>query len=141
MIHRMIGILSKQKKLPEMPSELSEQEFSVMYLGRLALALRTLESEGLAQLLLEWAPMAEISDHMDNLSTDAAFRDSARNRGVPATWLVSEKERDAKRVADAQAARAQQMLEMAPDLAKAAKAGGIKPEDGSLTDELLKEVA
>ncbi|KKK50980.1 hypothetical protein LCGC14_3119590, partial [marine sediment metagenome] len=87
MIQRIIKILSKQKKLPQMPQELSEGDFSVMYLGRLALALRTLESEGLAQLLLEWAPMAEISDHMDNLNTDVAFRDSARNRGVPSTWL------------------------------------------------------
>ena len=137
MIQRMIGILDKQGKLPEMPPELLEQEFSVMYLGRLALALRTLESEGLAQLMLEWSPMAEVSDFMDNLDTDTAFRDSGRNRGVPATWLKDTDERDAKRAADAQAAQAQQMIAMAPELAKAAKAGSKKAEEGSLTQGVL----
>ena len=137
MIQRIIGILSKQKKLPEMPAELSEQEFSVMYLGRLALALRTLESEGLTQLLLEWAPMAEISNHMDNLDTDIAFRDSSRNRGVPATWLKSTDDRDADRLKRDQAAAQQALMEQIPDLAKATKAAGTKADDGSITDELL----
>jgi len=137
MINRIIGILSRQNKLPEMPTELSEQEFSVLYLGRLALALRTLESEGLAQLMLEWAPMVEISDHMDNLDTDIAFRDSARNRGVPATWLKTTEDRDAKRQADAEAAQQAALMEQMPDLAKAAKAGGTKPEEGSITDGIM----
>jgi hypothetical protein len=141
MILRMIGILSKQKKLPKMPAELSEQEFSVMYLGRLALALRTLESEGLAQLLLEWAPMAEVSDFMDNLDTDTAFRDSARNRGVPATWLKAVEKRDADRLARQQAAQQQALMEQIPDFAKAAKAGGTKPEEGSLTQGVLDAAA
>jgi hypothetical protein len=139
MIQRMIGILSKQKKLPEMPPELSEKEFSVMYLGRLALSQRTLESEGLAQLLLEWSPMAEISDFMDNLNTDIAFRDSARNRGVPATWLQATEDVATKRAADAQAAQAQQAIAAAPEIAKAAKAGGTNPEEGSLTERIMSE--
>lgn len=137
MIHRIIGILTKQKKLPEMPAELSEQEFSVMYLGRLALALRTLESEGLAQLLLEWVPMAEISDHFDNLDTDISFRDSARNRGVPATWLKTIENRDTQRQARADAAKQQALMEQIPDFAKAAKAAGTKAEDGSITEGIL----
>ena len=137
MIQRIIGILGKQKKLPEMPEELSKQEFSVMYLGRLALALRTLESEGLAQLLLEWAPMAEVSNHMDNLDIDTAFRDSARNRGVPATWLKAVEDRDKQRKADALAAQQQALMEQIPDFAKAAKAAGTKPEEGSITEGML----
>jgi hypothetical protein len=141
MIHRMIGILSKKDKLPEMPSELSEQEFSIVYLGRLALALRTLETEGLAQLLLEWAPMAEISNHMDNLDADIAFRDSGRNRGVPATWFKNEEERDAKRAADAELARLREIVAAAPELAKAAKAAGTKPEEGSITEGIVNAAA
>ncbi len=137
MIHRIIGILSRQGKLPEMPSELSEKEFSVLYLGRLALALRTLESEGLAQLMLEWAPMAEISDHMDNLDTDISFRDSSRNRGVPATWLKGIEVRDNGRLKRKQDAQQQALLEQVPELAKAAKAAGTKPEDGSITQGVL----
>jgi hypothetical protein len=141
MIQRIIKILSAQDKFPEMPVELSEQEFSVMYLGRLALALKTLESEGLAQLLLEWAPMAEVSDHMDNLDTDTAFRDSARNRGVPATWLKAVEDRDAERQARAAQAQAQALMEQVPDFAKAAKAGGTKPEEGSITEGIVNAAA
>jgi len=140
MINRIIGILDRQKKLPDMPAELSEQEFTIMYLGRLALALRTLETEGLSQLLLEWSPMAEISNHFDNLNTDISFRESARNRGVPATWLRTVDERDAKRKADAEAAQRQALMEQIPDIAKAAKAGGQKPEEGSLTSEALNGI-
>jgi len=140
MIHRMIGILSRQNKLPEMPPELSGKEYNIMYLGRLALALKTLETEALAQVLLEWAPMAEISNHMDNLNTDTAFRDSMRNHGAPATWLRSEKDRDAKREADAQAIQQQQMLEAVPELAKAAKTAGTKPDEGSITEEILNAI-
>ena len=137
MIQRIIKILSKQKKLPQMPQELSEGDFSVMYLGRLALALRTLESEGLAQLLLEWAPMAEISDHMDNLNTDVAFRDSARNRGVPSTWLKVVDTVKADRLKREQKLQQQALMEQIPDFAKAAKAGGTKPEEGSITENLI----
>ena len=137
MIQRIIKILTKQGKLPQAPPELSEQEFSVLYLGRLALALKTLESEGLTQLLLEWAPLAEISDHMDNLDTDMAFRDSARNRGVPATWLKAEEDRDAQRAERAQQQQQQALMEQLPELAKGAKAAGTKPEEGSVTEGLM----
>lgn len=143
MINRIIGILSRQKKkngvslLPPIPEELGEQDFSVMYLGRLALALRTLETEGLAQLLLDWAPMAEVSDHMDNLNTDTAFRDSARNRGVPATWLNEIEQVKADRLKREQQAQAQALMEQIPDFAKAAKAAGSKPEEGSITEGIL----
>ncbi len=138
MIQRIIGILSEQNKLPEMPPELSEKEFSVMYLGRLALALRTLESEGLAQLTMEWAPLIEVTDVLDNLNTDIAFRDSSRNRGVPATWLKDIEQVEADRQAREVAARQQALLEQVPELAKAAKAAGTKPEEGSLTAGIIE---
>ena len=138
MIQRVIGILSRQKKLPEMPSELSEKDFSIMYLGRLALALRTIETEGLTKTLIEWAPLADMNilEWLDHINIPVAFRDSARNNGVPATWLRSLDE--VKRIQDDRAAKeqAQQMLEAAPELAKAAKAAGTKPEDGSIASEL-----
>ena len=139
MIQRVIGILSRQNKLPEMPPELSEKEFSIMYLGRLALALRTIETEGLTKTLLEWTPLADMNilEWLDHINIPVAFRDSARNNGVPATWL-----RTIEEVTQIQADRAadqaqQQMLEAAPELAKAAKAAGTKAEEGSLTEELV----
>lgn len=135
MIQRVMGILSRQDKLPEMPPELSEQEFSVMYLGRLALALRTIETEGLTKTLQEWTPLADmgILDWLDHINVPIAFRDSARNNGVPATWLNSEddvKQTQANRNA---ANEAQAQLAAASEAANAAKAGSTAPEEGSPT--------
>jgi len=137
MIHRMIGIFHRKGLLPQMPPELSEKEFSVMYLGRLALALRTLETEGLAQLLLEWAPLAGISNHFDNLDTDVAFRESSRNRGVPATWLKNLERVENERLAREQQIQQQALMQQLPDLSKAAKNLSIKPEEGSITEGIM----
>ena len=140
MISRMIGILTKQNKLPEMPPALSGQDFSVMYLGRLALALRTLETEGFTKTMMEWSPLAELSDWLDNLDTDKAFRDASRNNGMPSTWLKDIESVQQEREARAEAAQKQAMMQAMPDLAKAAKAGGTKAEEGSLTDVAMQNV-
>ncbi len=139
MIQRIIGILGRQGKLPDMPEELVEKDFSVMYLGRLALALRTIETEGLTKTLLEWTPLAgmNIFEWLDNIKQDVAFRDSARNNGVPATWLNNEDEvtqiRDDRAAQQAQ----QQMLEAAPELGKTYKSVSGKPEEGSPAAEII----
>lgn len=133
MIQRVIGILGRQGKLPEMPPELSEKDFSVLYLGRLALALRTIETEGLTKTLAEWQPLADmgIFEWLDHINVPIAFRDSARNNGVPATWLRSED--DVKQIQDDrnEAAAAEKAIAAAPDLAKAFKAVSGKAEEGS----------
>ena len=139
MILRVMGILGRQGRLSDMPPELAEKEFSVMYLGRLALALRTIETEGLTKTLQEWSPLADMNilDWLDHINIPRAFRDSARNNGVPATWLNSEEvvlqiqtDRAAKETALAQLAAAEQA-------AKAAKLGSTKPEEGSPTEAAL----
>ena len=138
MIQRIIGILGRQGKLPDMPEELVDKDFSVMYLGRLALALRTIETEGLTKTLMEWTPLADmgILEWLDHINVPVAFRDSARNNGVPATWLQSEDV--VKKIQDDRVAQQaqQQMLEAAPELGKAYKSISGKPEEGSPAEEL-----
>ncbi len=138
MIQRIIGILGWQGKLPDMPEELVNKDFSVMYLGRLALALRTIETEGLTKTLMEWTPLADmgILEWLDHINVPVAFRDSARNNGVPATWLQSEDV--VKKIQDDRVAQQaqQQMLEAAPELGKAYKSISGKPEEGSPAEEL-----
>jgi phage pi2 protein 07 len=135
MIQRVIGILARQGKLPPMPEELSEQEFNAVYLGRLALALRTIETEGLTKTMAEWAPLADqgILDWLDNINVPVAFRDSARNNGVPATWIRSEDEVKQIQADRNEAAAAEKQLLAAQELAKTAKAGSTAPEPGSPT--------
>ena len=140
MIQRVIGILGRQKKLPPMPEELVDIDFSVMYLGRLALALRTIETEGLTKTLQEWAPLADqgILEWLDHINIPVAFRDSARNNGVPATWLRSLDE--VKQIQDDRLAKqeAQEQLAAAEQAAKAAKAGSTRPEEGSPTAAVME---
>jgi len=140
MIHRIIGILGRQGLLPMMPEQLVNRDYNVMYLGRLALAMKTLETEGLAKTVAEWAPLTQaqiVTGWEDNLDVDTAFRDSARNNGMPATWLKDMERMAEEREARAQAEQAQMMIQAAPELAKAAKAGGTKPEEGSLTEGIM----
>ena len=139
MIQRMLGILSRLGKLPPMPTELSEKEFSIMYLGKLALALRTLETEGLTKTLAEWAPLADMNmlDWLDHLNIPVAFRDSARNNGVPSTWIRNLEEVTQIQADRAAKEKAQQMLAAVPELAKAYKSGSGKPEEGSLTESIV----
>ena len=138
MIHRVIGILKRQKKLPPIPEVLSEKDFSIMYLGRLALALRTIETEGLTKTIQEWSPLADMNilEWLDHINIPTAFRDSARNNGVPATWLNSVAE--VKIIQDKRAAdQAQQKaLEAAPEITKAYKQASGKPEEGSLAESI-----
>lgn len=149
MIHRKIGILGRQTDekgrglLPEMPIELEGKEYSIMYLGRLALSMRTLETEGLAKTLADWAPMTAIerTAWLDNLDEDAAFRDSARNNGVPATWLKNIKQRDAKRQADAQQQQVRSISEQIEQLSKAARNVSKAPEEGSITKGIIDAAA
>lgn len=144
MIHRIIGILSRQTDkngqglLPPMPIELAEKEYSIMYLGRLALSMRTLETEGLAKTLADWAPMGELDrSWLDNLDKDIAFRDSARNNGMPATWLKNIKVRDAERQALARQQQAQEALATATEASKGLRNVSKAPEEGSITKELI----
>jgi hypothetical protein len=143
MITRIIGILGRKNLLPAQPEALVDVEYSVMYLGRLALAMKTLETEGFTRTIEQFRPLAEanIFDWLDNLDTDRAFRDSSRNNGVPAPWLKDlarvKKERDERDLA----AKQQAAIEAAPELAKAYKQASGAPEEGSPAEGVLANVA
>ena len=138
MIHRIIGILGRQGLLPDKPPQLENADYSIMYLGRLALAMRTLETEGLAKTIADWAPMGELDNSwLDNLDVDIAFRDSARNNGMPATWLKDIKRRNAERQAAIQQQQAQEALAQAPELSKAVRNVSKTPEEGSIAKEII----
>jgi hypothetical protein len=143
MIQRIIGILGRGGFLPALPEQLEDVDYRVMYLGRLALAMKTLETEGLARTFEQFKPLADVGvlEWLDNINLDAAFRGVARNNGVPATWLTDVKEMKKDRDARELKRQQQEAIAAAPELAKAAKQGGTKPEEGSLTERALQNVA
>lgn len=140
MIHRMIRILGEAGVLPVMPEELMEAEYSIEYLGRLALALKSLESQGfimtMDQLKVAFGEL-DRTEYLDNFDIDKASRNLARNNGVPATWLKNEDTVKAEREQQMKAAQQQAAMEQLPGLAKAAADAGKAPERGSLTERTL----
>lgn len=122
LIHRMIRILGEAGALPEQPPELKDADYSIEYLGRLALALKSLESQGfvmtMEQLKLAFGEVGRL-EYMDNFDIDKASRNLGRNNGIPATWLKNEKLMKAEREQRAAEAKEQAAMEQLPDAAKA----------------------
>ena len=136
LINRIIGILTRAGKLPPMPAALSEKDFKVEYLGRLALALKTLDSEGFVKTMADLLPLAEagITDWLDNFDIDEITRNMGRNNGMPSTWIKAMKAVKKERF-DRQQAQAQQaLMENAKDLSGAVKNLSVKPEEGSIAE-------
>jgi hypothetical protein len=137
MIKRVINILIRAEKII-LPEIISNVEYTIEYLGPLALAMKTLETQGfvIAMEQLKGFAEAERFEYMDNYNVDVITRDLSRNNGVPATWLNAEKEVVAIREARAVAEQRQALLENMPGMAKAAGDLGKAPEDGSIQSEI-----
>ncbi len=138
MIKRVINILIRQKKI-EFPDVLSKVDYTIEYLGPLALAMKTLETQGfviaMEQLNAAFAP-SEDFEYMDNFDKDEIARNLSRNNGVPATWLVEKKGVKQIREIRAEAAQKQALMENMPGLSKGVTDLGKAPEDGSIQTEV-----
>lgn len=150
MIHRMIGVLSRMKirrsdgtitnALPEMPPELEGADYNIEYLGKLALVMKTLETQGFVKTMDEMKMLfgeLNILDYIDNIDIDRATRDMAINNGVPATWLKNEDVRDEQRRQRQEFQQQQMEMEQMPNMAKAATEAGKAPEKGSIAERML----
>jgi len=79
----------------------------------------------------------EVPTYLDNYNKDTISREMARNNGMPSTWLKDIKQRNAERAEKQARAEQQGMLDRAADLSKAAKNLSQKPEEGSITQEMI----
>ena len=132
-------MLSRSGLMPPPPPELIQQspdgEFiipapNIVYSSRIALAVKQLENASLLNTFEAWLPTHEVHpETFDNLAWDESFRDSVRNAGLPARWLLP---MDA--VNEAREARQKEMdamkkqQEMATMADAAGKAGSIKED-------------
>lgn len=137
MIERVINILIRAGKII-LPDILKGVDVTIEYLGPLALAMKTLETQGfvIAMEQLKGFGEMERTEYLDNFNIDRITRDLSRNNGVPATWLLAEE--DVKAIRDARIKDQQQqaLLENVPGMAKAASDLGKAPEDGSIQSEV-----
>lgn len=141
MIKRIVGILARAGKIPD---ELSDVSYKIEYLGKIALVLKALETQGFVITMEQLMPIIQrqgeegaIEQIIDNFNLDEIGRGIGRNNGVPAAWLKSEEERQQIREQRAQALQAQQMAATLPGLAKASADAGKAPEEGSITEGIM----
>ena len=145
LIKRMISVLGRAGKLPEIPEELRDRDnIKIEYLGKIALVLKALEVQGFVITMEQLMPIIErqgaeqaINQITDNFDLDKSTRNIARANGVPATWMFSEDDVKATREQKAKQQQLMQMAEQLPNMANAYASGGKAPEDGSISKEML----
>ena len=79
-IERSAKLLIRHGRLDPKPQGL---ETEIIYTGRLAMAMSTMQSNALGSVMAKWAPYLEVHPVYDNLDMDRAFRNDARAHGVP----------------------------------------------------------
>lgn len=128
LLQRVFMLLYRAGKFPPPPRDALYQDAAgdwrmafprVVHTSRMALAMDALRTGALADLVALYAPMVEAgSNVLDNLDQDESFRDLARGKGLPESYIRESEARDAIRVARAQAEQAAQQAEMAQALIK-----------------------
>jgi hypothetical protein len=103
-IERSAKLLIRHGMLDPKPQGLKTE---IIYTGRLAMAMSTMQSNALGSVMAKWAPYIEVHPVYDNLDMDRAFRHDARAHGVAEKLMKPMKqvlsERDDRK-----------MMEMAP---------------------------
>jgi hypothetical protein len=151
LIHRIIGVLGRAGKLPDVPEELKEAMekdiVKIEYLGKIALVLKALEVQGFVVTMEQLqtviqaqgaeAGMQTLRDILDNFELDKATRGVARANGVPATWLRDVDDMQQIRQERGQMQQAMTVAGQLPNIAKAYQSAGNAPEEGSISEGIL----
>ena len=135
LLTRCFAVLMREGFLPPPPREAVQvspfgEAFvappQVVYSSRIALAIRSLHNVGWQHTMEAALPLANIRpDVLDLWDFETAYRDMARNHGMPPEWIFDEKQVAAIRDARAKAAQKAQQMEMLERGAKAAGAVGV----------------
>jgi hypothetical protein len=150
LLRRVFAICAKAGRFPPPPQELIQQspegamylpDPELTYSSRIALAIKALENVSLVRSFEQWLPIMQLRPEiMDNCDLDAMFRDSCRNNGMPARWLVPFELVQEQRKARAEK---QQQMEQAAQMQQGAdavsKVGNIKQDSvvgGMLSKQL-----
>lgn len=142
MLNRVFWILFRNNYLPPPPDELVGQGLEVNYIGRLALAMKQVETQATATTLQFIGGLFQLApDIMDNFNTDEIAQGTAQRAGMPVNYLRPPDTRDKMRQQRAAAqAEAQAKAELSQGMADAANimpALSKAPERGSVAGELM----
>ncbi len=143
MLERVFWIMYRGGFIAPPPEALVNEGLDIEYTSKLAMAMRSFETQAMAQTVGMVGPWMQINPAViDNFNLDNAARGIAERNGVPADWLRSEddviKIRSERAQAQAEAEKKQQELMETEQLIKGAPALMKSPEGGSLAEALLQ---
>lgn len=132
-VTRDIMLLLRNGELPPLPPEIQGRSFKIVYIGRLAMELKSQQARGWQQ----WAGVgAELEGVFpgvtDNIDIDGGYRKLGETLGVSVEDMASVDERDEKRRIRQEQLAAQQAAQLAAGAAQAYGQTTKSPEEGSL---------
>lgn len=137
MLSRVFRILNDGGYITQPPRELAGQGLDINYIGRLALAMKSVQTAAAANTLSFAGQVAQFAPEvMDNFNIDELAQGTAHRSGMPIEYMNTPEARDKLRAKRAQAQKEQQQTEeliaaasQVPNLSKA-------PEKGSVMEAL-----
>lgn len=141
-LSRVFSILLRAGQLLPIPPELAGQGLSIDYVGRLALAMKSQETNAAGQTLAFMGQFVQVKPEiLDNYDFDEMAQGTAQRTGMPVKYLMPPDKRDAIRAARqeaeekaAQAVQMEALMNQLPNMGKA-----IEPN--SALDKLGKMAA
>lgn len=123
-IHRELGLLGRQKRLPPVPPALLEAGYEVEYESPSTQGMKAQRAIAVTRTIETMAPfLAKDPTLLDKLSAEKVFDMVGDAHGLPGSLYRSEEEFAAIRKAQREQAAMQQIAAAAPGLAKAARDG------------------
>lgn len=142
MLARVFWILYRAGILLPAPPELLGQGLEVNYIGRLALAMKSTETNAAASTLSFIGTIAQAKPQIwDNFDEDEIAQGTAMRSGMPVKYIRTPESRDKIRQARAEALRRQQELAEASAIADKVPALSKAPEPGSMAAQVLNQGA
>ncbi len=133
LVERSMNLLKSVKKIPEPPVSF---DFDIVYQGRLALAMSNIQTNAIEATLAKWQPYTEITNVLDNVDFDKAFRLTWLNGGAPADALKDFDDMIAEREEIKQLQDAAAQAEIAETGSKAFRNVQKASESGSLAEAI-----
>lgn len=121
------------KELPPAPFEFEKK---IIYQGRLALAMNSMQTNAIETVLAKWGVYDEAYNVFDTIDLDKAFKTSAINQGLRAELFRDEEEVNQIRQQRNMTQQMAMEAEIASNAAKAYKDVSNVPQDGSLASAL-----
>lgn len=138
MLSRVFWIMYRGGNIPPVPQELMGQGLEIEYIGRLALAMKSVETQATGQTLSFVGNLAQADPAiMDNFDMDEIAQGTAQRSGMPVKYLRPPNKRDKIRQDRAQQAQAEAANQQVLDAAKVVPSLSKTPESGSLAEKLL----